>query len=192
MSNNDIAIKLSPAVGEDAPEAELVRASDCSTTMLSAFWKASPVLLVFMRHLGCSFCREQVGHLQQISAEIRQAGTHVVLISVNRPEETHRFCLSRNLGGHFTCLSDPARESYMRYGLSRVSSPHLLTPHVLSRGIQAVLHGHFTTIPKADPLQLPGIFLVNKSGVVKYAHRNRDASDNPSNREIMDAINSLS
>lgn len=192
MSTNDIIDTLSPAMGDCAPDAELVRASDCSTTLLSTYWKASPALLVFMRHLGCSFCREQVGHLQQISSEIKQAGVHIVLISVNRPEETQRFCLSRNLGDHFTCLSDPARGSYVSYGLSRVSSPHLLTPHVLSRGIQAVLHGHFTTIPKADPLQLPGVFLVDTSGLIRYAHRNKDASDNPTNIEIMEAISSLS
>jgi peroxiredoxin len=38
---------------------------------------------------------------------------------------------------------------------------------------------------------MPGTFVIDRQGVIRYAHRNRDVSDNPSNQEILDALEPL-
>ena len=38
---------------------------------------------------------------------------------------------------------------------------------------------------------MPGIFLIDTDGIIRYTHRNLDASDNPSIEEIMQALDQL-
>ena len=35
---------------------------------------------------------------------------------------------------------------------------------------------------------MPGVFVIDRSGVIRYAHRNKDVADNPPNDELLDAI----
>jgi peroxiredoxin len=148
-------------------------------------------VLVFLRHSGCAFCREQVAQLQRDEARFARLGVTIGLITVGKPEDTARFCADRDLHPPFVCLSDHERAGYHAYGLSRGRPHELLAPRVFARGFQAALHGHFQGLPKGDPFQMPGIFIVDTTGTVRYAHRSADAADNPSNAEIFAVLDRI-
>ncbi len=40
-------------------------------------------------------------------------------------------------------------------------------------------------------MQMPGTFVVDRTGVVRLAHRNRHVADNPPNRLLLDTTTSV-
>lgn len=117
----------------------------------------------------------------------------VALISVGSPADTAAFCESREIGLPFVCLSDAEKRAYAAYGLSRGTvSELLLSPRLWGRGLRATLHGHFAGLPKGDPFQMPGVFIVDQAGMICYAHFYEDASDNPPNAELFAVLDALS
>ena len=48
--------------------------------LLSALSETSPVLLVFLRHAGCTFCREAIGDVARDRGAIERSGVRIVLV----------------------------------------------------------------------------------------------------------------
>ena len=180
-----------PAVGEKAPDVSITDVRSGTVSALSDLWAEGPAVLIFLRHIGCTFCREHVAQLDRESARFQQVGAKLGLITVGQPGDTDEFCRNRLLYPAFVCLSDPDKAAYSAYGLARGSGSELINSHVVSRGFQATLHGHFLGMPKGDPFQMPGLFIVDRTGIVRYAHRHRDVADNPPNAELFTALESM-
>ena len=47
---------------------------------LTSLSEASPVLLLFLRHAGCTFCREAIGDVARDRDVIEAAGVRIVLV----------------------------------------------------------------------------------------------------------------
>lgn len=184
-------IPHTPQAGEPAPDVSLTQSGNGEAVCLSRLWAERPLALVFLRHLGCAFCREHTAQLHRDAARFEAMGVAVALISVAGAEDTAAFCAERRLAPPFLCLSDPEKRAYRAYGLGRGTNSELFAPQVIRRGFQAALHGHFQGMPKGDPFQMPGVFIVDRSGIIRYAHKYRDASNNPSNEELLRVLASL-
>ncbi len=180
-----------PTENEPAPQVSVIRADTGTDFALSELWSHSPAILVFLRHTGCTFCREYVAQLHDAREQFAPFDATIGLITVGKPEDVAHFCRSRHLSEAFVCLSDPDKAAYRAFGLSRGTASELLSAHVMARGLQSVLHGHLAGLPKGDPFQMPGTFIVDQSGIVRYAHRHKDASDNPPNAELFAVLNTL-
>lgn len=180
-----------PIVGESAPSLPILRASDNESVPLASLWQDGPAVLVFLRHFGCTFCREHTAELRRDSGRFTEYGATVALITVTNPADTAAYCADRAIAAPFLCLSDPDKRAYQAYGLMRGSASELLSPHVIRRGFQATLHGHFVGMPKGDPFQMPGVFIVDRTGIVQYAHRHKDAADNPPNADLFAILKTL-
>ncbi len=180
-----------PALGEPAPDVTLTAAGKSEPLLLSSLWKERPAVLVFLRHLGCMFCREHTAQLQESLPLFQELEVRIALINFESEEATQKFCSARNLNEPFLCLSDTERNAYRAYNLSRITATELFAPHVWARGFQAALHGHLASIPKGDPFQMPGVFVVDTAGILRYAYRSRDAADNPPNEPILTVLREL-
>jgi peroxiredoxin len=180
-----------PEVGEAAPDVCVARAGAGEPLQLSRLWADGPAVLVFLRHLGCIFCREQIAQLRADAGKFQEIGATVALITVSQPQDLAVYSAEQDLETAFICLSDPEREAYRAYGLQRGTPSELLSPRVFGRGIQAMLHGYFAGMPKGDPTQLPGVFIVDREGIVRFAHRSKDAADTPPNAALFHVLGSL-
>ena len=130
-----------------------------------------------------------MAQLRRDNPLFEQHHARVALITIGNPDDTAHFCADRAAGVTFLCLSDPEKRAYGAYGLSRNSARELLmSPHLYARGFQNALHGHFVGMPKGDPFQMPGVFIVDTTGTVRYAHRHSDAADNPPNAHLFAAL----
>lgn len=130
---------------------------------------ASPVLLVFLRHAGCSFCREALADLEAAKAELQRDGVRVVLVHLGD---------STGLGD-VARIADPKQELYRAFGLKRGAPRQLFGPKVLWRGlVEGVLWRRGIGRPAADSSQMPGVFLI-KDGVITRRFRHRSAADRP-------------
>jgi len=120
----------------------------------------SPLLLVFLRHSGCTFCREAVADIAKTREEIEGSGTRIVLVHMgDRPG------IEELLARHGLCsldrICDASRSLYHTFGLKKGTWRQLFGFKVWVRGILAgVFGGHGLGRAKADPKQMPGVFLV--------------------------------
>ncbi len=107
-----------------------------------------------------------------------------MLIGQGDVEQTRTFC--REQGVPFPCLADPERKAYSAYGLEAGTVLQILGPRVWWRGIRAWRAGYSAGRPVGDVRQMPGVFLVDRSGIIRFVHRYRDISDNPPNELLLE------
>lgn len=121
--------------------------------------------------------------------EFERRNARVALVTMASAEDTAGFCEGADVP--FTCLADPDREAYRAFGLERGGISELLGPRNWTRGVKAVLEGHVQGATVGDPRQMPGAFVFDGDGVVRYAHYAREVSDNPSNDELFEVLDAL-
>lgn len=136
-----------------------------------------PVLLVFLRHSGCTFCREAMADLSGRRAQIEARKTKIVLVHMGSAGDFAAFATRYGLGD-LPAISDPDRTLYRGLGLRRATLGQLLGWRVWVRGAKSFFSGHFAGKFNGDTTQLPGAFLVSRGRVVRrFAHET--AADRP-------------
>jgi peroxiredoxin len=178
-----------PQVGTVAPDYGLVDIEGQSV-QLSDFWRDKPLALVFLRHLGCTFCQQQLAWLKQDYPRFQSAGAEVVCIAEGDAKVGKAYAILYDLPFPLL-LSDSDLGIYREYGLLRGSAIDLLKPSLLLRGLKSFLQGHIQTKLEGDPGQLGGAFVIDRSGTVRYLYRSKDASDTVKVETLIDAVTKL-
>lgn len=155
---------------------------------LERFWREGPVIVNFMRHFGCSFCREHLVRLAAADDEIRAAGGRTVAIFQYDAEATTSYCESRGLP--FDCLGDPRLEAYAEIGLGNGSIRQLFGWKVMRRGRQAYKANGLGGPQGGTSKLMPGTFVVDGEGRVELAHYSANAADNPEVDALIAAVGS--
>ena len=138
----------------------------------------SPVLLVFLRHAGCAFCREALADIARSRAAIEQGGTRIVLVHMGDIQALQGLLSKHGLSG-LDRICDPTQELYGAFGVKRGTTLQLFGPKVLWRGFLAgVLARYGLGRVRADASQMPAIFLIENSAIVRR-FRHRSAADRP-------------
>lgn len=138
----------------------------------------SSVLLVFLRHAGCTFCREALADLARTRAEIESRGVRIVLVHMGDTHELEQL-LHKDRLSDLDRICDRDQDLYRAFGLKRGSAMQLFGPKVWLRGVKAgFIDGHGVGKPVADSSQMPGVFLLEK-GVIARRFRHRSAADRP-------------
>ena len=147
--------------------------------------RQQPQFLVFLRHFGCTFCREALSDLAAIDERLRTAGTRLVLVHMSTEAEARETIASYGLEG-VTSISDPERVLYRAFALRRGSPSQLLGWSVWKRGWEAgVKQGHGIGWLRGDAAQMPGAFVVSRGHIVaQFIHET--ASDRPDYVDIAD------
>lgn len=145
---------------------------------LASIAASSSTLLVFLRHAGCTFCREALADLSKARGEIARHGVRIVLVHMGDFTELEPL-LSKNDLLDLDRISDPKQELYRAFGLKQGSAAQLFGPKVWWRGFHAgVVAGHGLGKPAADSSQMPGVFFLEK-GFIARRFRHRSAADRP-------------
>ncbi len=145
---------------------------------LLAMSEEQPLLLVFLRYLGCPFCRESLADIARQRNTIESEGCQIVFVHMEPDQFTHDFLMKQGLSD-IPRVHDISRSLYRAFGLQRGSLWRLIGPLVWARGISAAFLkrngiGWFT----ADPFQLPGVFYLYH-GEVLHGFRHRFSKDRP-------------
>ncbi len=145
---------------------------------LAGIAASSSALLVFLRHAGCTFCREALADIAHSRPEIERSGVRIVLVHMGDALELQLLLAKHNLLD-LARISDPNQELYRAFGLKRGSVGQLFGPKVWWRGLNAgILAGHGLGKPAANSSQMPGVFLLEQ-GLVAKRFRHRSAADRP-------------
>lgn len=133
--------------------------SQMGQTVIQASMKF-PLMLVFLRHAGCTFCRQTLWDLQLHRDEILNLEVNVALVHMGSPMEGTTMLSNYELD-FFHRFSDPQCKLYHRFGFERGKFNQLFSPSVIWRGLKAgIFGGHGIGKVKGDSFQLPGVVVM--------------------------------
>ncbi|HVJ68030.1 MAG TPA: SelL-related redox protein [Caulifigura sp.] len=145
--------------------------------------ESKPTLIVFLRHSGCTFCREALADLHARRANIESRGSQIAIVYQESPEGM-RPLLEKYAMADVEQFSDPERQIYAAFKLELGSLGQLFNLKTFFRGFQAAItsrHG-FGAI-KSNVYQMPGAFLIHRGKVLRE-FRAESASDRPDYTEL--------
>lgn len=142
-----------------------------------------PQLVLFLRHAGCTFCREALDDLSQQRAAIEESGCGIVLVHMgdnNRDADVFdKYSL-----GDVPRIADPECRLYRQFGLDLGTFPELLGPRVWMRGLAAgVLNGHGIGRLQGNGFQMPGAYIYH-CAQIRGGVQHEEASDRPNYAEL--------
>jgi peroxiredoxin len=155
---------------------------------LAEMAERQPVLLVFLRHFGCSFCREAINDIARRRKKFETMGARVVLVHMAPDHSVAERFFKKYKLYPVDHVSDPEKRFYGAFGLGRGTSAQLFGLMNWIRGFQAgVIEGHgfeYHSEEIGDGFQMPGVFVVYR-GEIKNSYIHRAAWDRPDYEEII-------
>ena len=139
--------------------------------------RKSPVLVVFLRHCGCTFAREALDDVAQQRAAVETSGTAIVLVHMQTESEAQALFTRYKLGD-VPRISDPEQKLYQAFDLQRGSAWQVMGPANVLPAIGSIFRGNLSSIPTADIFQLPGAFLIHNGQIIN-AFRATRSSERP-------------
>ncbi len=138
----------------------------------------NPVLLVFLRHFGCIFCRQALTDISKRKPEIDSRRIELIFVHMASNSVADQYFEEYGLKG-IKHVSSPNCRVYRDFGLMKGTFGQLFGFKTWIRGYEAKkdgISGSLTQI--GDSLQMPGIFILDKGTVIdSYIHK--VASDRP-------------
>lgn len=130
------------------------------------------VLLVFLRHFGCTFCRETMTRLAEVREELELQDTKIVVVHMVSQNFAERLLNIYGLKG-VSHISDPEKELYHSFGLKHAEINQFFNPKNWWRAFtNGVLKGHMIGKPAGDVFQMPGVFLFHKKQIInKFTYK---------------------
>ena len=139
------------------------------------------VMLVFLRHFGCVFCREALDDFSKIKEELNRL--NIKLVFVHMAEESYGDQYFKEYGLESEeHISDPDMTLYEYFGLQKGTFRELYGLKVWSRAIN-LKFGMETKKPLGNMKQMPGVFLL-KSGEIINSFIHKSAAEKPDYLEI--------
>jgi hypothetical protein len=141
---------------------------------------ASPVLLIFVRHFNCSFCRATLDEVSKIREQILAKGVNPVFVHLGTPEMAKPWFDFFKLS-NVERVSNPDASLYQRspFELNRVNPVwHLLNPLVWWGWLRGDLFRYGIGPVKDDAHQMPGVFFLKERKIAK-AFRYKTIADEP-------------
>lgn len=136
-----------------------------------------PKLLLFLRHAGCTFCREALDDLRKVKPDLDRKGIGVILVHLG-DDDAMAAMMTKYGFGSTPRVADPTRSLYRAFDLQRGTLGQILSPKIWWRGFLAVLRGHGLGKIEGDVFQLPGAFLIHNGHILR-AFRHQTAADRP-------------
>lgn len=133
------------------------------------------VVLVFLRHFGCTFTRQLLRGLELLENQAKQQNGRLILVHMLQSGKETAY-LGERTG--VDRIADPYCELYRTFGLGKAGFWELFGPPVWYRGMMALFRGCGVGHLAGDGMQMPGVFLF-KNGRVLASQPAKSAADLP-------------
>jgi peroxiredoxin len=171
------------AVGERAPD---IKGLDLKKqpVALSSLYEQSPVLLAFYRGGWCPYCNMEIHSLAAAYPQFQKRRVTPVALSVDVPEAES--VLQATYTIPFPVLSDTSAAALLAFHVvNKVDAQQLMK--MKSFGIDLESYSG----QSHHEIAIPSLFLIDKKGIVRWAHSDPDYMVRPSTAQILAAIDSL-
>jgi hypothetical protein len=147
----------------------------------------SPVLLIFLRHFGCAFCRQALDQVAKIRTQITARGVQPVFVHLGTPERAklyfdyYQLSTVERIGNH-----DASLYQHPVFALARMN-PYLtlLSPKVWKGWLSGALRKYGIGRIQEDGHQMPGIFFLKDRKIVR-GFRYQSIADEPDYLKLID------
>ena len=142
-------------------------------------------LLVFLRHLGCAFCRELVADTRKAVAN-DPSFPPVIYFFPSPAEAGVDFFEERHPGA--AAVGDADLVFYRELGLARASLWQMISPGAFAAVVRAFWKEHRIGGRQGPVTTLPGVLLVDGAGCVLWRHEAKHAGDHPELAKIAEQL----
>jgi peroxiredoxin len=140
----------------------------------------SPLLLIFLRHFGCSFCRQTLDDVSQIREQIEGRGVRPVFVHLGSLERAKPYFDYYHLSD-IERVSDPEASLYAG-SVFQVPRKNVFTQFLVPAVWKAWLLGavgkHGIGMIREDADQMPAVFYLRERAVVRE-YRYKTIADRP-------------
>ncbi len=148
------------------------------------------VLLIFLRHFGCTFCKNTLDKINQIKSEVHKKDIKIVLVNMSSETIAEKHLQNFNLQD-LDYVADEESLLYKAFQLNRGKFFQLFGLKVFIKGIYLWFSkkAFISSAEGADMYQMPGIFIL-KSGKIQNKFLYNSVADEPPLLELTNSINS--
>jgi peroxiredoxin len=138
----------------------------------------NPILLVFLRHFGCQFCRQGMEEISQKRSEFENNGVELIFVHMAEP------CIAEDYFARFHLegsehISDTSCRLYMDFGLMKGTFGQLFGLQTWIRGYSLqTKYGNDFGKHLGDSFQMPGVFMIFEHEI-KASFIHRSVADRP-------------
>jgi thiol-disulfide isomerase/thioredoxin len=131
--------------------------------------EASPVLLIFLRHFGCSFCRKAISDVAELGPELARRGVRPVFVHLGAPELAKHYFDYYGLSD-VERVSDPGAAVY---GMAVFAVPRksvlrlVMSPAVWVGWFTGTIFKHGIGKIEGDGQQMQGLFFLKGARIVR-------------------------
>ncbi|MEM9827831.1 MAG: hypothetical protein AAF958_14665 [Planctomycetota bacterium] len=155
---------------------ESVRSQNGKT--LGELSEGDGVMVLLVRHAGCTFCREALSDLAIVKAAIQSKRRLAIVHMGPEDDATANYFAGQGVG-EVDRFSDPQCEVYRGLGIGRGRVTELFGPTVWWRGfLAAIIRGHGVGKLGGDGFRMGGLALIQNRKIVA-AKPNTSAADRP-------------
>ena len=147
-----------------------------------------PVMLVFLRHFGCLFCKEAMIDISAKRESIEGRGTKIFLVHMASDEIAQSYLEKFQLDD-LPRISDPTSQYYRMFGLGKGSVTQLFGLSTFIRGYDIVVNKNqpveYNSGHLGDSFQMPGVFML-QNGKIRESYIHKLASSRPDYQRLAD------
>jgi hypothetical protein len=130
-----------------------------------------------------------VVQLHRSKDRFAESGFQIILVGLGNPEQSEKF--RKDFSPDFSIICDPQKNLFKAYGLGRGSLSDMASPGIFFKGLRTLTRGHTPGLPRGDIFQLPGVFMIDTLGNIRYSHYAKNPSDYPSVESLLSLRNVL-
>lgn len=130
-----------------------------------------------------------MAQLRRHHARFEELGANVLLVGMGTPAECAEF--KRRFAVPFPMAADPERRLYADFALRSMPPWKMLSPALALKGVAAIARGHGAGMPVGDVRQLPGVFIIDRRGVIVFSRPADDPSGHPAPEELFAVLERL-
>ncbi len=152
---------------------------------LAELSKQQVILLVFLRHFGCVFCKEALHDLSEKRLELESLGVKIVFVHMAKNDIAEKYFTDYKLSGS-DHISDPHARYYSEFGLSKGKISQLYGLQTWIKGFDARNKGFKLELARSlgDSTQMPGVFVIHEKKI-KNQYIHKLASDSPNYMDLV-------
>lgn len=181
LGTNDQGIGLK--AGKKVPDFNL-NAHNGEPINLEVLLEEAPLLVIFYRGGWCPYCNVQIRQLTEAYPEFKKRGVFPVLISVD--EIDGAALASRSYEIPFAVLSDPKLSAHMAFDVVMEIDAETYKQY---QGYGIDLEAW--SGQSHHKIAVSSAFVVDESGMVKWAHTSKDYKTRPSPEQLLQVIDDL-
>jgi peroxiredoxin len=167
-------------VGQKVPDVHM-RDPDGKDVALSSLYAHGPILLAFYRGGWCPYCNSEIHALTTAYPEYQKRGVTPVAVSVDRPDAEAK--MSATYAVPFPMLSDDDAAAIDAFHVVKHLGDDELAK-MKSFGVDLESSSGKTH----HEIAIPALFLIDRSGVVRWAHSDPEYKVRPSTAQILAAL----